>query len=139
MSLYYYKTPAMKARTKRFLISAGSLLVVLLFSGMMGISAWIGKDCRENIEKAKSLYSGNAEEALIAYLQDARNSNYNRTHLAIWTLGQIRSEKALPLLKALYQNDPEGTLKLFSAIPESAIPGVLPQSQHLICCKIGQI
>ena len=98
----------MKARTKRWLISAGSLLVVLLFSGMMGITAWTGKDCRENIEKAKSQYPGNAEEALIAYLQDVRNSNYNRTHLAVWTLGQIRSEKALPLLKSLYQDDPEG-------------------------------
>jgi len=98
----------MKARTKRLLISAGLLMVVLLFSGMMGISAWIGKDCRENIEKAKSLYPGNAEEALVAYLKDSRNSYYNRTHLAIWTLGQIRSEKALPVLKELYKNDPEG-------------------------------
>lgn len=98
----------MKARTKGLFISAGLLLVVLLFSGMMGISAWIGKDCRENIEKAKSLYPGDAEDALIAYLMDTRNSNYMRTHLAIWTLGQIRSEKALPVLKELYKNDPKG-------------------------------
>jgi len=98
----------MKNRTKPFLISAGLLLVVLLFSGMMGLSAWIGKDCRENIEKAKSLYPGDAEEALLAYLEDPGNSNEMRTHLAIWTLGQIRSEKALPVLKELYNNDPEG-------------------------------
>ena len=98
----------MKNRTKPFLISAGLLLVVLLFSGMMGLSAWIGKDCRENIEKAKSLYPGDAEEALLAYLEDPGNSNEMRTHLAIWTLGQIRSEKALPVLKELYKNDPEG-------------------------------
>jgi hypothetical protein len=98
----------MKARTKRYLISAGSLLVVLLFSGMMGISAWVGKDCREHIQQAKSRYPGTAEDALIAYLQDTRNSIYSRTHLAVWTLGQIRSEKALPLLKSLYQHDPKG-------------------------------
>ena len=98
----------MKARTKRLLISACLLLVVLLFSGMMGISAWIGKDCRENIEAAKSTYPGTCEEALIAYLMDSQNSTYERTHLAIWTLGQIRSEKALPLLKELYKNDPDG-------------------------------
>jgi hypothetical protein len=98
----------MKARTKRFLISTGSLLVVLLFSGMMGISAWIGKDCREHIKIAKSQYPGSAEEALIAYLRDVRNSTYNRTHVSVWTLGQIRSEKALPLLKSLYRDDPRG-------------------------------
>lgn len=98
----------MKARTKHLLISACLLVVVLLFSGMMGISAWIGKDCRENIEEAKSHYPGTCEEALIAYMRDSQNSTYKRTHLAIWTLGQIRSEKALPLLKELYKNDPDG-------------------------------
>ena len=98
----------MKSRFLRITISAGLLLLVLLFSGMMGLSAWIGKDCKENILKAKTQYSGTAEQALIAFLEDTENSVYDRTHVAIWTLGQIRSEKALPLLKDLYQNDPDG-------------------------------
>lgn len=28
--------------------------------------------------------------------------------MAIWTLSQIRSKKALPVLSKLYRNDPEG-------------------------------
>ena len=100
----------MKRGLKRNLVSAGLFLMVLIFSGLMGISAWICKDCKENIQKVQAIYSGSAEEALITFLEDPKNSTYDRTHLAIWTLGQIRSEKALPLLKNLYQNDPEGAL-----------------------------
>jgi hypothetical protein len=32
----------------------------------------------------------------------------DKTHIAIWTLGQLRSEKALPVLRNLYKDDPEG-------------------------------
>jgi hypothetical protein len=39
---------------------------------------------------------------------DSTNSPKKRTDVAIWTLGQIRSKKALPILKDLYKNDPEG-------------------------------
>jgi hypothetical protein len=46
--------------------------------------------------------------AAAAYLLDEHNTMENRTHLAIWTLGQIRSEKALPVLKNLYRDDPDG-------------------------------
>jgi len=45
------------------------------------------------------VYPGKGEEALINYLQNESNSTFDRTHVAIWTLGQINSEKALPLLK----------------------------------------
>ena len=53
-------------------------------------------------------YTGTAEDALIAFLQDENKSAYEKTHKATWTLGQIRSQKALPILKELYQNDPKG-------------------------------
>jgi hypothetical protein len=33
---------------------------------------------------------------------------YDRIHIATWTLGQIKSEKALPTLKELYRDDPIG-------------------------------
>jgi hypothetical protein len=45
---------------------------------------------------------------MITYLLDTGNSPSDRTNVAIWTLGQIRSEKALPTLKKLYKNDPKG-------------------------------
>lgn len=45
---------------------------------------------------------------MIAFLQDNNNTPHDKSHIAIWTLGQIRSEKAMPILKELYLNDPEG-------------------------------
>jgi hypothetical protein len=62
-----------------------------------------------NINSAREAYPGNAEDALIAMLRDSTRSPYVRTHTAIWTLGQIHSEKALALLQQLYTDDPDGT------------------------------
>ena len=45
---------------------------------------------------------------MISFLLDENNSAYDRTHTAIWTLGRIRSEKALPILYEYYRDDPEG-------------------------------
>jgi hypothetical protein len=69
---------------------------------------WIKQDVLNNIELAEQKYHAHGEEALISFLEDERNSYYDRTHLAVWTLGKIRSEKALPVLKRYYLNDPKG-------------------------------
>jgi hypothetical protein len=69
---------------------------------------WIGHGIKERIHIAKQQYSGIAEDALIAYLSDTNQSTQDKSDIAIWTLGQIRSQKALPILKELYKNDPEG-------------------------------
>ncbi len=58
--------------------------------------------------KRKLLIAGTAEDALIACMMDENISPEGRTQEAIWTLGQIRSKKALPLLKELYRDDPKG-------------------------------
>jgi predicted type IV restriction endonuclease len=63
---------------------------------------------KEHIIIAQNLYPGNADDALIAFLSDTSNSPSDRTNVAIWTMGQIRSKKALPILKELYKNDPKG-------------------------------
>lgn len=89
-----------------FFISAG--LLTLIVSVFIAIYIWIDFDVKKNIKIAKEKYSGNAEDALIEYLLDSTNTFHDRTHLAIWTLGQIHSEKALPILNDLYKNDPEG-------------------------------
>jgi hypothetical protein len=65
-------------------------------------------DVKKNITIAKESYPGTAEDALIAYLLDTKNSPQNRSSVAIWTLGQIHSKKALPILEELYKDDPEG-------------------------------
>lgn len=93
---------------KRILIIIGSVLLVLVLLAGSGVYLWIDRDVRKNIQIAKSLYPGTAEEALIAYLLDSTHSPRERTHLAVWTLGQIHSKKALPVLKKFYKNDPKG-------------------------------
>ncbi len=93
---------------RRTAFITGISLVVLFLGFFFTIRIVIGHEIKENINIAKKQYPGKAEDALIAYLSDTTNSPRDRTKIAIWTLGQIRSEKALPVLKELYKNDPEG-------------------------------
>jgi hypothetical protein len=89
------------------LIISGSLITLLLI-GYIAIYIWIDIDVKKNISSAKEKYPGKAEDALIAYLLDTSNSPEDRSSIAIWTLGKIQSEKALPILNELYKDDPEG-------------------------------
>jgi hypothetical protein len=91
---------------KILLFIAGA--VVLVFVGLTVLYFWNSYTVKSNIRTAQEKYGGDPEEALIAYLMDETNGVKSRTHLAIWTLGQIESEKALPVLKGMYRNDPEG-------------------------------
>lgn len=92
---------------KKLIIVAASLFTLLVL-GFLSIYIWIDVDVKKNIKTAKEKYSGNAEDALIEYLLDTNNTFHDRTSVATWTLGQIQSKKALPILKDLYKNDPEG-------------------------------
>jgi hypothetical protein len=83
-------------------------VVILVVAGLTILYFWNSHTVKSNIRIAQEKYGGAPEEALIAYLMDETNGVKNRTHLAIWTLGQIESEKALPVLKGLYRDDPEG-------------------------------
>jgi hypothetical protein len=93
---------------KRVFIYIAITSTVLVICFFLGMRIWIGNDIKERIKIAKELYPGTAEDALIAYLLDEKNSTQARTDVAIWTLGQIRSRKALPVLYGLYKHDPEG-------------------------------
>ena len=83
-------------------------IAIVFFCFILAMRIWIGHDVKEHINIAKKQYSGIAEDALIAFLLDKSNSTYDRSQVAIWTLGQIRSKKALPVLYELYENDPKG-------------------------------
>jgi len=93
---------------KRILLRIGIGLTALFFCFILAMRIWIGHDIKGCISIAKKQYSGTAEDALIAYLSDTTHSPRDRTDVAIWTLGQIRSKKALPILYELYRDDPEG-------------------------------
>jgi len=89
-----------------WLISAIILLGIL---ALPALHLMIGASVKKNIEFAQEHYAGSVEESLLSLLLDESYSTGDRTHVAIWTLGQIRSHKALPVLKELYHDDPEGT------------------------------
>ena len=93
---------------KKTILIVAAALVLILAGGLAGIYLWNGSSIKQNITIAQDKYPGTSEEALISYLMDENNAATNRTHLAIWTLGQIRSEKALPVLNSYYHEDPEG-------------------------------
>lgn len=93
---------------KRKLFLVSSSLLGLLILGFIALYIWIDIDVKKNIKTAQVMYSGKAEDALITYLLDTTNSPRNRSSVAIWTLGQIQSKKAIPILEDLYKNDPEG-------------------------------
>lgn len=80
----------------------------MLIVAYLAIYLWIDIDVRKNIKIARDKYSGKAEDALIAYLQDSVNSPRDRSAIAVWTLGQIKSQKAIPVLEQLYTDDPKG-------------------------------
>lgn len=86
---------------KRTIIYA-SLIALSLFTFMFIITCTlIGLDVKQRCEIAQDRYEGDCTEALIAYLKDENNSYHSRNS-AIWALGQIGDEKALPTLKSLY-------------------------------------
>jgi hypothetical protein len=93
---------------KRILFFTGITLIIIILAFFLVGRILCGHGVRERISIAKQQYSGKAEDALIAYLLDTTHSPHSRTDVAIWTLGQIRSKKALPILYELYINDPEG-------------------------------
>lgn len=93
---------------KRFIIVAVISIFFLGLSALLVLHFWISGDVKANIELVQKKYGGTPEEALIAYLQDDTNSKADQTHIAVWTLGQLESEMALPVLNELYKNDPKG-------------------------------
>ena len=93
---------------KRFVSITALVLGAIFIGSFITLHIWIGQSVKENIQIAKSRYPGTAEESLISFLKDENNSASDRSLVAVWTLGQIKSEKAVPILQGLYKNDPKG-------------------------------
>lgn len=100
----------MKDMERISVIIGVTLTVISCFIILMMPFFRIGPDIKEHISIAQQRYpnAATAEDALITYLVDTTNSPHDRGAIAIWTLGQIHSKKALPVLKGLYRNDPKG-------------------------------
>lgn len=93
---------------KRIIVIIGIIGTVLLLAFLIVVRSMMRQSVIENIITATELYQGTPEDALISMLLDENVPMEERTHTAVWTLGQLKSEKALPILKDLYKDDPKG-------------------------------
>lgn len=83
----------------------------LFFLGAVGISifllffviscTWIGYDVKRQCQETKREYGGDCVEALIALLND-ENKSFRARNSAIWALGQLGDNRALPVLQGYY-------------------------------------
>jgi hypothetical protein len=93
---------------RKLLLFLTVALILFGIGGVLILKLSIKSDVKANIQLAQQKYAGTPEEALIAFLEDDSNSKVEQTHIAVWTLGQIESEKALSILQRYYKEDPEG-------------------------------
>lgn len=76
-----------------------TLLLIFLISVTI-----IGYNVKDKCQLAKDKYSGDCVEALISYLDDETNE-YRARNSAIWALGELGDERALPSLKKYFTNN----------------------------------
>lgn len=67
-------------------------------------SVWIGFGVKERCLLAQGRYGGDCVEALSKHIED-ENNPYGERNSAIWALGQLGDERALPTLDKYYTGD----------------------------------
>lgn len=88
-------------RTYFLLILISSIVLVGLTGSYFGLRIWIKSDFDKICNEAMEQYaSDNKSEALILVLK-SESQNLNAKNHAIWALGHLKDNKALPVLKEL--------------------------------------
>lgn len=98
----------MKKRTMKIV---AAILITGWILGMVGVGAlvwYVHRTIRENCRLAQQAYPhpGDDIAALVDFMNSPSHSFLERTHVAIWTLGQLRDPKALPALESAYTGEP---------------------------------
>lgn len=81
-----------------FLAAIGLSIFALFF--VIG-STWIGFEMKNQCQFAQHQYGGECVDALISQLEDESQNNHARND-AVWALGQLGDERALPVLQSFY-------------------------------------
>jgi len=81
-----------------YLSGIGASLLIFVF--LLSVNL-ISYSVKEKCVIAQEKYNGDCAESLIAYLDDEQN-NFHSRNSAIWALGQLGDERALPVLKKYY-------------------------------------
>ena len=77
----------------------------LLLSLFVITSLWIGYGVQSVAKTATQEYPGDQVEALIAFV-DSEKHNLKERNQAVWALGQLSDQKALPILQKYYTGQP---------------------------------
>ena len=91
--------------TKKILYFSAVGLSLLAFLFLLSINQ-IGHHVKQRCLLAQEKYDGDCVEALISYLDDEENG-FGPRNSAVWALGQLGDERALPVLKKYYLADVE--------------------------------
>lgn len=81
-----------------YLASIAAVCLVFVFLVTVNI---IGYGVKDTCQDAKEQYSGDCVEALTQYLDDDSNS-FRTRNSAVWALGQLGDDRALPTLQKHY-------------------------------------
>ena len=102
----------------------------VLFIGSIGVSIGmllfvvtctvIGYDVKEQCRDAQQAYGGDCVDALINLLDDDKQS-FTARNSAIWALGQLGDERALPVLEKYFSGYEKGREPLEAAISQYSL------------------
>jgi len=88
---------------KYTIIYTGAIgFILLTFLALLSFNI-IGYSVKEKCLLAQERYDGDCIEALVTYLEDDQNSFRSRNS-AVWALGQLQDERALPTLESFYSS-----------------------------------
>jgi len=89
---------------KKWAIRISATLFILLFALLLGIELMIGTGVRQNLQKAQNRFPGDRVTALIAVVGCESCNISDRNH-AVWTLGMLEDQRALPALEKYYTGE----------------------------------
>ena len=99
------KTSSRFVKIKKVLVRGTLICFAFLFI----VYLWVCLDIRSGVKRisaeATQQYPGDRVEALIAYVKSEDHSLRKR-NLAVWALGRIGDERALPVLTQFYTGGP---------------------------------
>ena len=90
---------------KKWLLAASGIAVLGVLAAYVGVSFWIGSDVRSITAEVMRAHEGDRVEALITYVDEPTHSLKERNR-AVWALGQLGDQRALPVLEKYRTGQP---------------------------------
>jgi len=89
----------------RVTMALGVLALLAGLAAFVLVSLWIGTDVRAIATTATQHHQGDHVEALMQFVEDTSHSVRDRNR-AVWALGQLGDQRALPVLRKHYSGRP---------------------------------